>query len=136
MINLKKFLKIFLIGILFLNIPSVVAAKITYVTITWTNPTTTVSGTPLTDLAGVTIYWGSCQEVDGSMTVGKVVGNINIAETGNINSYNVTPTGMTTFPICFYMTSYTSNGLVSSPSNTAEKNIPTIPTLSQPILIP
>ena len=66
-------------------------------TLMWETPTTNVDGSPLTDLAGFKVYWGT---VSGTYTGVKDVGNVvtvNIAQT-----MAVTPKGN----YCFVVTAY------------------------------
>ena len=66
-------------------------------TLSWDAPTTNTDGTPLTDLAGYRVYWGT---INGTYTANKDVGNIltvNIAQT-----MGLTPRGN----YCFAVTAY------------------------------
>jgi hypothetical protein len=77
-------------------------------TLTWAAPTTNVDGTPLTDLAGYKIYYGTEPGVYTSVDVGKVT------------TYVVT--GLTKGQIYYFtVTDYDTNGIESDFSVVASK---------------
>ena len=98
------------------------AAKITNVTINWSNPVTNTDGTTLTNLSGIEINWGTCN----SSTIGNIIGHIDVPDIGNITKYIVVPSGMSQFPICFTLRAYNTTGNYSVYSSVVEKNIPTL----------
>ena len=81
------------------------------VSLSWSPPTTNTDGTPITDLAGFKIYYGTSP---GSYTAS--------IDVGNVTSYTVTdlPTGMTLY---FALTAYDSFGYESDFSSEAVKTL-------------
>lgn len=81
-------------------------------TLRWTAPTTNSDGTPLTDLAGYYIYYGSS---DGAFTH-----TVNVTSPATV-SYVVTNLSSGTW--YFAISAYTNTGLVSPQSNVGSKTI-------------
>lgn len=87
------------------------------VSLTWNPPTTNTDGTPLTDLAGYKVYWGTVSgtypnSVSAPLGSGYVVSGQNLAENQNY---------------CFVVTAVNTFGRESAPSNEACVTTPTIP---------
>ena len=80
------------------------------VTLAWDAPTTNADGTPLTDLAGYKVYYGTAS---GNYTVSKDVGNV----------LTYTITGLQTGTYYFAATSYNTLGNESVYSNEVRKTI-------------
>jgi hypothetical protein len=80
-------------------------------TLTWSAPTTNTDGTPLTDLAGYKIHYGTSA---GSYT--KTI------DVGNVTTYTVN--NLTSGTYYFAVTAYDTSGNESSYSNEAYKTIP------------
>mgnify|MGYP001593548329 CR=1 FL=1 len=93
-------MKKWLVGIAILIAGSVLVYALPYqpkTTLTWTAPTINTDGTPLTDLSGYKLYWGT---VSGTYTGSKDVGNV---LTANIQqALAITPRGN----YCFVVTAY------------------------------
>jgi len=89
-------------------------------TLTWTAPTTNTDGTPLTDLAGYKIYYGT--------TSGNYTNSINA---GNVTSYTITnlTAGTTSY---FVATAYDTAGYESVDSNEVVKTEPVVPDTTPP----
>ncbi len=79
-------------------------------TLAWNAPTTNTDGTPLTDLAGYKIYYGTSS--------GNYTSSVNI---GNVTSYTITNLSSGTY--FFAMTTYDTSGIESSFSNELSKTI-------------
>jgi len=81
------------------------------VVLSWSPPTTNTDGTPLTDLAGFKIYYGT--------SPGNYTSSINV---GNVTSYTVTdlPMGVTLY---FALTAYDSFGYESVHSGEVVKTL-------------
>lgn len=105
------------------------AAKIL---VSWTPPTQNTDGTPLTDLAGYRIEWGSCDGPNFGATQASILVN-----NPGATSAAVYPTGLPT--VCIRAYARNSAGAESGPSNVAVKTLSTlgkpIP-LGQPITLP
>jgi len=82
-------------------------------TVSWTIPTTNTDGTPLTDLAGFNLYYGTSPS---AMT------NVIDIPNPSVDTYVVT--GLTSGTWYFVLTSYTTSGTMSVPSNIASKTFP------------
>jgi hypothetical protein len=81
-------------------------------TLSWTPPTSNSDGTPLTDLAGFYIYYGT--------TAGSLTNTIKVANPGAV-SYVVSNLGSGTW--YFAIAAYTNTGVVSPQSNVGSKTI-------------
>lgn len=82
------------------------------VTLTWTPPTTNVDGSPLTDLKGYKIYWGTVE--------GEYANSITVDNPG-LTSYVVEQLTPATW--YFVATAVNSQGVESGESNVAQKQI-------------
>jgi Fibronectin type III domain len=81
-------------------------------TLTWVPPTTNTNGTPLTDLAGFVINYGtSATSLSQQITV----------SSATATSYTITGLGAGTW--YFTVSAYTTVGTQSAPSNVASKTI-------------
>ncbi len=132
---MKRLAIFLLLGFLFS--PSSYAAKIANVNLSWVNPTLNTDGTPITDLIGIEVNWGTCGAT--ANTMGTILGHVNVPDTGSTTTTTVSPTNVTSFPICFVLRAYNGYGNYSVYSNVAEKAIPTLgipTTLGKPILLP
>ena len=96
------------------------------VRVSWTNPTANTDGSTLTDLASVTVQWGSC--------VGTAFGTLQSAATVPTT---VAGAAVTTWafpvdlsPVCIRAFATTTTGEISAPSNVALWSPPT--TLGKP----
>jgi hypothetical protein len=79
-------------------------------TLTWDAPTTHVDGTPLTDLAGYKLYYGTSS------------GNYNVAiDAGKVTTFKVD--GLSPITYYFAVTAYDSSGNESNYSNEVSKTI-------------
>lgn len=86
-------------------------------TLSWTAPTTNVDGTPLIDLAGYKVYFGTTSKVYGS--------SIDIGlSAGNPPTYTINNLGTGTY--FFAVTAYDSTGIESSFSNESSKTFAAI----------
>ncbi len=99
------------------------AAKFVGVTVHWTAPTTNTDGTPCTDLAGFDIYYGP-----NPSALTQRVKLPNPAQASY--RFSTLPSGA----VYFVVTSYTTSGTQSQPSNVVEYVPP--PTLGQPVQLP
>jgi len=90
----------------------VVATASGSVTLTWTPPTQNVDGSPLTDLAGYRIYWGTAQ--------GEYTNSASISNPG-LTSYVVEQLTPATW--YFATTALNGQGIESAFSNVAQKTI-------------
>jgi hypothetical protein len=79
-------------------------------TLSWNAPTTNEDGTPLTDLAGYKVYYGTA--------TGNYTKNIDV---GNVNTFSIT--GLQTGTYYFVATAYNTAKLESSYSNEVSKAI-------------
>ena len=111
------------LAILFLVIAPAFAAKFVGVTVSWTIPTVNTDGTPLTDLAGFDIYYGASPS---ALT--------HIVQVPNPTQSSYTFTAPFTAPTYFALTSYTTSGTQSAPSNVVEWSPPV--TLGKPVQLP
>jgi hypothetical protein len=93
------------------------------VRVTWIAPTQNTDGTPLTDLTGYRVEWGSCK-ADG--TFGTYQAGINVGATASATW--VYPTGLN--PVCVRLYAINSKNVLSVP---AYASGPTPPVLSKPI---
>ncbi len=121
--------KILIAGLLLVSIPSFVEAQTVTVGPTsafllWTIPTTNTDGSPLTDLAGFYIFYGSSPS---SLT------NIIPIANPRQNSYMVNNLANGTW--YFVVTAYTTQGTQNAPSNVVSKSIPAA-TVTVPTVIP
>ena len=79
-------------------------------TITWDAPTTNADGTPLTDLAGYKLYYGTSS------------GNYSVAiDVGNVTTFKVD--GLSSGTYYFAVTAYDASGNESDYSNEVSKTI-------------
>lgn len=99
------------------------AAKFVGVTVSWTIPTVNTDGTPCTDLAGFDIYYGASPS---ALT--------HIVQIADPTRSSYTFTTPFTAPTYFALTSYTTSGTQSAPSNVVEWSPPA--TLGQPVQLP
>jgi hypothetical protein len=99
-----------LIGIISLLLLSVGFGYTGQATLSWVAPTTNEDGTPLTDLAGYKIYYGT--------TSGTYTKNLDV---GNVNTFSMT--GLQTGTYYFVATAYNTAKLESGYSNEVSKNI-------------
>ncbi len=99
------------------------AQKFVGVTAHWTIPTTNTDGSPLTDLAGFYIYYGTSPSALTHM--------VQIANPTQDRYLFTTPF---TGPTYFVVTSYTTTGTQSAPSNVVEWAPPV--TLGTPVKLP
>ncbi len=83
-------------------------------TLSWAPPTTNTDGTPLTDLAGFKVYYGTSS---GSYT--------QVVNAGNVTTYTVN--NLTSDTYYFVTTAYDTTGNESAYSNEVSKIIPSIP---------
>ena len=81
------------------------------VTLRWVAPTTNADGTPLTDLGGFKVYYGTASR---SYT--------HVIDTGNVTSYSINSLSPGTY--YFAVTSYDLSGIESAYSNELSKTIP------------
>ncbi len=79
-------------------------------TLSWVAPTTNEDGTPLTDLAGYKIYYGTA--------TGNYPKNVDV---GNVNTFSIT--GLPTGTYFFVATAYNIAKFESTYSNEVSKNI-------------
>jgi hypothetical protein len=79
-------------------------------TLSWNAPTTNTDGTPLTDLAGYKVYYGTKSRTYTNSTV-----------IGKVTTYTINLASGTYY---FTVTAYDSTGLESTFSNEAAKTIP------------
>jgi len=82
------------------------------VTLSWTPPTQNTDGSPLTNLAGYKIYWGTNQN--------------NLANFATVNNPGLATyvvTSLTPATWYFQTTALNSQGAESSPSNVASKTL-------------
>jgi hypothetical protein len=103
-----------IIGIIFLIMLCVTytgAASAGQAVLSWDAPTTNEDGTPLTDLAGYKIYWGTAP---GTYTQSKDVGNV----------ITYTITGLPSGKYFFAVTAYNVALMESGKSNEVSKEIP------------
>lgn len=91
--------------------------------VTWIAPTQNNDGSPLTNLTGYRVEWGSCN-ADGSFGVYQAGINVIAPAT----STWIYPTGLTT--VCARLYSINSANALSAP---AYASGPALPTLSQPV---
>lgn len=99
------------------------AAKFVGVTVHWTPPTTTASGEPLTNLGGFQLFWGQNPSA--------LTNSVRITS-ASTTSYTVT--GLAPATWYFVVTSFTTGGTMSAPSNVVEWSPPV--TLGQPVQLP
>jgi trimeric autotransporter adhesin len=92
---------------------TVQAVAVGSATLSWTPPTTNTDGSPLNDLAGYKVYWGTSQ--------GNYPNSTTLANPG-LTSYVVTNLASGTY--FFVATAYNSAGVESSFSGVASKTIP------------
>lgn len=92
-----------------------VQSALSAVTLTWTTPTTNTDGTPLTDLAGYKVYYGTAT---GNYSAVLNVGNTTVA------ALTLPQCGVTTY---FAATAYDLGGIESSYSNEVAKSDPCNP---------
>src|ERR1700690_1811631 len=97
------------IVLLMISLPGAVENAYSSVTLTWTPPTTNTDGTPLTDLAGYNVYYGTSSRSYGSP--------VNV---GNAITYTVT--NLTPGSYYFAVTAYDTSGNESAYSNEVLKN--------------
>jgi hypothetical protein len=81
-------------------------------TVSWAPPTQNTNGTPLTNLAGFKVYYGTS---NASLT--------QIAQVANASATNYVVSGLTSGTWYFYVTSFTTDGEESVPSPTSSKTI-------------
>jgi hypothetical protein len=88
-------------------------------TISWTNPTTRVDGTPLTNLASSRVQWGPTPggPYDG--------GSVDVPAPGS--TATVTRSGLGFGTRCYVVISIDANGLQSVPSEEACKTVTAVP---------
>jgi hypothetical protein len=91
----------------------------------WTAPVQNSDGTPLTDLTGYRIEWGSCT---ASHTVSTVQGGINAAATATRSP--IYPTNLN--PVCVQIFAVNSAGVMSAPVYANSIGVPIPSTLSKP----
>jgi hypothetical protein len=106
-------------------VPTTMAAKMH---VSWVAPTTNVDGSPLVDLVGYRVEWGSCN-ADGSF--GTYQAGINVASVQGVplaTDVWIYPTGLTR--VCAHVFAINSTNTLSVASNTASGVPP--PVLSQP----
>jgi hypothetical protein len=99
------------------------AAKLT---VSWLIPTLNNDGSPLTDLAGFYIQWGSCTPTG---TVKTVQGGINA--TAKATSSPIYPTNLN--PVCVQAFAVNSAGALSAPAYASSAGLNLPATLSQAI---
>ncbi|MEW6002341.1 MAG: SBBP repeat-containing protein, partial [Nitrospirota bacterium] len=87
-------------------------------TLTWDAPTTNVDGTPLTDLAGYKIYYGTLSH---NYTVSMDVGGASCQEIGDITECTYTVDGLPSGTYYFAVTAYNISEYESEYSNEASK---------------
>jgi hypothetical protein len=80
--------------------------------VSWTPPTTNTNGSTLTNLAGYTIYYGTSTT---ALTQKVQVANIGVT--------NYVISGLTSGTWYFVVTSYTTDGTESEPSNVVSKTV-------------
>ena len=93
--------------------------------VSWIAPVTNNDGTPLTDLTGYRVEWGSCN-ADGSF--GTYQAGINVTDPKATSAW-IYPTGLKT--VCAHVFAINSQNALSDASNTA--SAPTPLALSQPV---
>jgi hypothetical protein len=91
--------------------------------VSWQPVTTNTDGTPITNLSGYRVEWGSCN-ADGSFGVYQA--GINVG--ASVTSTYIYPTGLN--PVCAHVYALNADNELSSASNTASAATP--PTLSKP----
>lgn len=91
----------------------------------WVPPTKNADGTPLTDLIGYRVEWGSC---NANGTFGEYQAGINIADPAADHAY-IYPTGI--LKVCAHVFAINSQNQLSDSSNTASALTPV--TVSQPV---
>lgn len=92
--------------------------------VTWTAPTTNTDGSPLTDLTGYWLEWGSCHP-DGTFDLYQA--GFNVGPT--VTRAAIYPTGIPV--VCARIYAIAANGMVSFASNTA--SAPVLAAPGQPI---
>jgi hypothetical protein len=103
------YIKITLVIILFFSPAALFAGEVTF---SWSEPSFNVDGTPLKDLSGFNIYYGTASRLyDGSIDVG----NVSTARVSNLTD------GLTYY---FALTAYDLSGNESEYSNEVSKFIP------------
>ncbi len=95
------------------NAPPVISGVLGAATLDWMPPTTNMDGSPLADLAGYRIYWGT---TPGSYPNSVTVNNPGLA------SYMVENLVPSTY--YFVTTAFNTSGIESEFSNIAQKTIP------------
>ncbi len=97
-----------LLTVLMLTLPMSVENAFSAVTLNWTAPSTNTDGTPLTDLSGYNLYYGTSS--------GTYTNSITLT---NVITYTLNNLSNGTY--YFVVTAYTTAGLESTPSNEVSK---------------
>lgn len=92
--------------------------------VTWVAPTQNTDGSPLIDLTGYRVEWGSCA-ANGAF--GTYQSGVNVG--ASVTRTAIYPTSLST--VCAHVFAINSKGVLSSASNTASSSPP--PALSQPV---
>src|ERR1700690_1238325 len=95
---------LFVTALMMISLPGAVTNAYSSVTLTWTPPTTNTDGTPLTDLAGYKLYYGTSSGNYGTP--------INV---GNVATYTIS--NLTSGSYYFAVTAYDLSGVESNYSN-------------------
>lgn len=89
--------------------------------VTWLAPTTNTDGTPLTDLVGYRVEWGSCN-ADGSFGVYQA--GLNVTDPTALGAW-IYPTGLTR--VCAHVFAINAQNVLSAASNTGSGPVPVKP---------
>ena len=87
------------------------------VTLTWNPPTQNTDGTPLTDLAGYKVYWGTVSGTYPNSVSAPIGSSYVVADQNLLEDQNY----------CFVVTAVNSFGTESVPSNESCVTTPTLP---------
>ena len=118
---------LFMTFLVMVSLPGVVTNAYSSITLNWTPPTTDTDGTPLTDLAGYKVYYGTSSGNYGTP--------INV---GNVTTYTIS--NLISGSYYFVVTAYNLSGIESNYSNevvksnqgTADTTQPTVNTFTIP----
>ena len=118
---------LFITLLVMVSLPGIVTNAYSSVTLNWTPPTTNTDGTPLTDLAGYKLYYGTSSGNYGSPI-----------DVNNVTTYTIS--NLTVGSYYFVVTAYDlsgnesdySNEVVKSEQGTADTTKPTVSTFTIP----
>lgn len=112
------YVMVFVLIVLILTVPANAAKMF----VTWVPPTQNTDGSPLTDLVGYRIEWGSCS---ASNVFGTYQAGVNVA--AGVTRTAIYPTNLAV--VCAHVFAINSKNVLSAASNTASGTPPV--TLSQ-----